>query len=169
MRHHYSLAALFRPMAAMEASYSETTALDFRSRVRTAALEKSSYWLDPSLFAPAAKRAVAVVAFPEETTILDRNARNRIESAARVFVAHGGGGYVRVVGRASDLAASLSRTTRLRNNFERSEAQATAVARELIRDGIPPQKVLIEAVGDSPTTDHASVQAGRSAEIFLQS
>jgi flagellar motor protein MotB len=169
IRHNYSLAALFRPATMTEASYSGSSALSMKSRIRTAAVARSPHGLEPSLFAPATRTAVAVVAFPDETTILDRNARNRIQSAARVFVAQGGEGYVRVVGRASGQAASLPRTTRLRNNFERSEAQATAVARELIRDGVPPEKVLIEAVGDSPTSAHASLQASRSAEIFLQS
>jgi hypothetical protein len=139
--------------------------------LREAVLTHSSpsYGLDRALFTPANKPALAVVAFTRETTILDSGARNRIQSAARNFVAQGGTGFMRVVGRASDPANSLPRAIRLRNNFERSEAQATAVARELIRDGVPPQRVLVEAVGDSPVGDHYAPRTSRSAEIFLQS
>jgi hypothetical protein len=125
---------------------------------------------DPSLFAPAAnKTALAVVDFTRETTILDGNARNRIQHAARNFAAQGGIGFVRVVGRATDPASNLPRAIRLRNNFERSEAQATAVARELIRDGIAPQRVVVEAVGDGPAGDRASARTNRSAAIFFES
>ena len=125
--------------------------------------------LDRVLFAPAESPALAVVAFPRVTTILDSRARHRIRLVARKFAASGETGYMRVVGHASDPAGSLPRKIRLRNNFERSEAQATAVARELIRDGVPAQKVLVEAVGDRQTDGSIVARASRSAEIFLQS
>jgi hypothetical protein len=140
---------------------------------RGAALTRSSsslHGLDPALFAPANKVALAVVDFTRETTILDSAARNRIQSAARNFVAQGGAGFMRVVGHASDRAGNLPRAMRLRNNFERSEAQATAVARELIRDGVPVQRVLVEADGDrSAGGGHLMARASRNAEIFFQS
>ncbi|HEX4159537.1 MAG TPA: OmpA family protein [Rhizomicrobium sp.] len=126
--------------------------------------------LDPGLFATASEAALAIVDFTRETTILDTTARSRIQSAARNFTAKGGTGFVRVVGHASDPGSDLPHAIRLRNNFERSEAQATAVARELIRDGVPPQKVLVEADGDrSRDGGHLMARASRNAEIFLQS
>jgi hypothetical protein len=139
--------------------------------LREAALMRASpsYEVDRALFTPASKPALAVVDFTHETTILDNGARNRIQSAARDFQASGGAGFMRVVGRASELEKDLPRAIRLRNNFERSEAQATAVARELIRDGVPPQSVLVEALGATPIGDHESAKTSRSAEIFLQS
>jgi flagellar motor protein MotB len=55
--------------------------------------------------------------------------------------------------------------------FEHSQDFATAVAHELIRDGIPADKVLIEAVGDSQPVYYESMPQGeagnRRAEIFL--
>jgi len=170
VRHHYRLAGFFRDTSLKSLRYARKESRSSVLPMRSAALRNASYQLDSSLFSvPESRGALAVVAFARETTILDRGARSRIQSAARIFVAQGGTGYVRVVGRASDFSSDVPRAVGLRNNFERSEAQATAVARELIRDGVPPQKVLVEAVGDTPAAGHTAMQASRSAEIFLQS
>jgi outer membrane protein OmpA-like peptidoglycan-associated protein len=131
-------------------------------------LSQAAYQLDPSLFASSGNAALAVVAFTQETTLLDRGARDRIQSAARTFAARGRSGYMRVVGHGASLADNLPRATRF-NNFERSEAQATAVARELIRDGVPAEKVVVEAIGNGSPGDHMATGTGPSAEIFLQS
>jgi hypothetical protein len=165
IRLHYAFKSDFTHKLMMQAAFSP--------RRNEEALRASSFSrlprLNPALFSPDTKTALAVVDFGGETTILDDSARNRIQSAARNFVARGRGGFMRVVGHASDHANNLSRAARLRNNFERSEAQATAVARELIRDGVPPQRVLVEAVGDTPIGSSGPGKKGRSAEIFLQS
>jgi hypothetical protein len=180
-RHHRHLASISQPVmhrhlaavsdsgeALIAASYSPTGALD-RKGIGRAASDDSDNNSVSAVFAPAEQAAVAIVSFPREATILDASARSRIELAARTFAARGGIGFLRVVGRSSAAAPDLPRTARLEYNFERSEAQATAVARELIRDGVPAQRVLVEAVGDSPPTDPEVVQGDRSAEIFLQS
>lgn len=163
---HYASAASHKRMAMIPASYSPD---DNDGDLNNAVLTQSQPASDGALFAPAKKAALAVVNFPRETTILDGKARNRIQSAAKDFAARGGSGFMRVVGHASDPANNLPRAIRLRNNFERSEAQATAVARELIRDGVPAQKVLVEAVGDRPGSGRTAARMSRSAEIFLQS
>ena len=56
--------------------------------------------------------------------------------------------------------------------FAKSQGRANAVAQELIRDGVPAAKVLVEAVGDSQPVYYESMPKGedgnRRAEIFFQ-
>jgi outer membrane protein OmpA-like peptidoglycan-associated protein len=56
--------------------------------------------------------------------------------------------------------------------FEKSQKRANAVAQELIHEGIPADKVMIEAVGDSQPVYYESMPKGedgnRRAEIFVQ-
>jgi hypothetical protein len=86
---------------------------------------------------------------------LDANGVAHIQAAVSAFRAKGGQGFVRVVGHA-DSAPSSARA------LERAQAGATAVARELIRLGVPAKRVLIEASG---TADGGQ----QRADIFLQS
>lgn len=119
-----------------------------------------------SLVAPSSRRAVAVVAFPDVSERLDSFARSRIRAAARAFAARGRVGFVRVVGHSATAPPDLSRTARRKVDLVRSEAQATTVARELIRDGVPPERIMVEADGAG---GHGRSHAHRNAEIFLQS
>jgi flagellar motor protein MotB len=56
--------------------------------------------------------------------------------------------------------------------FRKSQDRASAVAQELIHDGVPASKVLVEAVGDSQPVYYESMPKGedgnRRTEIFLQ-
>jgi hypothetical protein len=119
-----------------------------------------------SLLAPAAHTALAVVAFPGEAGALGSVARSRIRIAARAFAAGGSVGILRVVGHSTTAPPGLSRAARLKVDMVRSETQASAVARELVRDGVPPGQVMVEADG---ARGHGGSQARPSAEIFLQS
>ena len=113
----------------------------------------------------------AVVVFSDATTILSADAKAQVRSAAETFNARGATGYIRVVGHASSNATKVSETRRLEINFERSQARATAVMRELIKDGVPANKTLIDAVGDSQPVYDAAAQGengNRRAEIFFQ-
>jgi flagellar motor protein MotB len=60
---------------------------------------------------------------------------------------------------------------RLEIIFDRSQDYAVAAAQELIRDGVPAEKVLIEAVGDSEPASSQSAPEGeagnRRVEIFM--
>lgn len=116
--------------------------------------------------------AAAVVFFPNDTTILNPEGRAKVESAVEAFKARGGQGYVRVVGHSSSRTANMSVKRHLQLNFERSQARADAVARQLIKDGVPAAKVLVEAVGDSQPVYYESMPKGeegnRRAEIFFQ-
>jgi outer membrane protein OmpA-like peptidoglycan-associated protein len=95
----------------------------------------------------------AVVAFPQASIVLNDDGRAQVQTAVQAFRAKGGQGYVRVVGH----AASGNRI----QSIERSQALATAVARELIKDGVPARQVLVDAVVDG--------SGDRHADIFLQS
>ena len=115
---------------------------------------------------------VAVVLFPNDTTSLNAAGRAQVRAAVKAYRARGGQGYVRVVGHSSSRTANMSLTKHLELNFRKSQARASAVARALIRAGIPANKVLVTAVGDSQPVYYESMPKGeagnRRAEIFLQ-
>jgi outer membrane protein OmpA-like peptidoglycan-associated protein len=102
----------------------------------------------------------AVVMFAGDRTILDSAAKQQVRAAASAFQQAGGQGFVHVVGH-SAVSGNVSSERHLVLNFEHSQARATAVARELIKDGVPADKVLVETSGGA--------DSGSSAEIFLQS
>jgi outer membrane protein OmpA-like peptidoglycan-associated protein len=113
----------------------------------------------------------AVVTFSDARTILSEDAKARVQAAAQSFNARGATGYIRVVGHAAVVSSKISEARRLELNFERSQARATAVMRELIKDGVPANKILVDAVGDSQPVYNASdtgENGNRRAEIFFQ-
>ena len=114
----------------------------------------------------------AVIYFPGDTTKLSKSAMNQVRSAVAAFQAEGGTGTVKVVGHASSRTANMPVEQHLEVIFQKSQARANAVAQELIKDGVPADKVLIEAVGDSQPIYYESMPKGedgnRRAEIFVQ-
>ncbi len=140
----------------------------------TNGLQPASFTPTPNVYAdPAGHAPAAVVFFPHDTTVLGADARAQVHAAALAFKAAGGRGYVRIVGHSSSRTPDMPLAQHMEYNFERSQARATAVARELIRDGVPATKVLVEAVGDTQPVYYESMPKGeegnRRAEIFLQS
>jgi outer membrane protein OmpA-like peptidoglycan-associated protein len=133
--------------------------------LQTASVAPSAY-ADTSGLPP-----TAVVFFPHDTTILSEEARAQVRAAVQTYQANGGQGFIRVVGHSSSGGGSMSAQRRLIWNFERSQARAKAVAQELIHEGIPANKVLVEAVGDQQpvATGAQGEDSNRRAEIFLQS
>lgn len=116
----------------------------------------------PTVYAnPQGLPPAAVISFKGSTTILGVDAKELIKAAANSYTAGRAGGYVRVVGHSAITSTKLSQARRLQVNFENSQARATAVMRELVKDGVPADRILIDAVGD--TGDGSS-----SAEIFFQ-
>jgi outer membrane protein OmpA-like peptidoglycan-associated protein len=117
--------------------------------------------------------AAAVVFFPRDTTVLNGEAKTQVREAARAFLARGGQGYVRVIGHASSGASSMTGQRQLVWNFERSQARANAVARALIAQGVPADKVLVQAVGDDQSgygvTAPNGEDGGRRADIIFES
>jgi len=113
-----------------------------------------------------------VIYFPGDSTTLSAAARAEIRGAVQAFKAAGGAGTVRVVGHASSRTADMPVEKHLETIFDKSQARATAVAQELIHQGVPADKVLVEAVGDSQPIYYESMPKGedgnRRAEIFVQ-
>lgn len=114
-----------------------------------------------------------VVFFPHDTTVLNAQGREQVRQAVEAFRAHGGQGFIRVVGHSSSRTANMTVERHMVYNFERSQARANSVARALIAAGVPADKVLVEAVGDTQPVYYESMPQGeegnRRAEIFLQS
>ena len=127
----------------------------------------------PAAYSTPTGSPAAVVLFPGDGTLLNVEARAKVREAADAFRATGGQGFVRVVGHASSRTANMPVEKHLELIFAKSQQRADAVRRELIRDGIPAEKVLEEAVGDSQPIYYESMPKGedgnRRAEIFLQS
>ena len=115
----------------------------------------------------------AVVFFPGDGTTLSPAARNQIKNAVAQYKAAGEASAIRVVGHASSRTANMPVEKHLELIFEKSQQRADAVAQELIHDGVPADRVLIEAVGDSQPVYYESMPQGeegnRRAEIFVQS
>jgi outer membrane protein OmpA-like peptidoglycan-associated protein len=128
----------------------------------------------PSVYAnPAGLPAASVVFFPGDTTVLSASGRAQVRAAVSAYRAQGGTGFIRVVGHASSRTGNMPLERHLVVIFEKSQQRASSVAQELIRQGIPASKVLVEAVGDSEPVYYESMPKGedgnRRAEIFLQS
>lgn len=115
----------------------------------------------------------AVIYFPGDGTGLSSAARAEVRTAVASFRANGGQGSIRVVGHASSRTANMPVEKHLETIFDKSQARANAVAQELIHDGVPASRVLIDAVGDSQPIYYESMPEGedgnRRAEIFVQS
>jgi outer membrane protein OmpA-like peptidoglycan-associated protein len=110
----------------------------------------------------------AVVYFSNDTTILSADARAQVEATAKAFMAQGAQGYVRIIGHSSGRMGHMTADRFLVWNLERSQARATAVARLLIKAGVPPDKVLVQAGGDGQSA-YQDGDGSRRAEIFFQS
>ena len=117
-------------------------------------------------------RPAAVVLFPGDGTAVTAAARAEIRSAVSAFRQRGGAGYIKVVGHSSSRTANMPVEKHLMTIFAKSQARANAVAREIIREGVPASRVLVEAVGDSQPVYYESMPQGeagnRRAEIFIQ-
>ena len=115
----------------------------------------------------------SVVLFPGDSTGLNVEARAQVRAAVAAFRQSGGQGHVRVVGHASSRTADMPLEKHLEVIFSKSQDRANAVAAEVIREGVPADRVLVEAVGDSQPVYYESMPKGedgnRRAEIFLQS
>lgn len=116
---------------------------------------------------------VAVVFFPGDGTALNAASRAKVKSVVKAYKQGGNQGFIKVVGHSSSRTKDMPIEKHLALVFKLSQDRANAVAHELIREGIPADKVLVNAVGDSQPVYYESMPAGeegnRRAEIFLQS
>jgi len=127
----------------------------------------------PSVYANAAGMPpAAVVMFPGDGTRLTASAREQVRAAVAEFQSRGGSGFIKVVGHASSRTPNMPVEKHLVAIFEKSQQRANAVAAEIIREGVPASRVLVEAVGDSQPVYYESMPQGeegnRRAEIFFQ-
>jgi outer membrane protein OmpA-like peptidoglycan-associated protein len=115
----------------------------------------------------------SVVLFPGDGTLLNASAKAQVRAAVDAFKASGGQGFVRIVGHASSRTSNMPLEKHLELIFNKSQDRANAVAKEVIREGVPANRVLVEAVGDSQPVYYESMPQGedgnRRAEIYLQS
>ncbi len=114
----------------------------------------------------------AVVYFTGDGVKLSKAANAQVRAAVSAFKADGGQGTIRVVGHASSRTPNMPVEKHLETIFAKSQARANAVAQELIHQGVPAAKVLIDAVGDSQPVYYESMPKGeagnRRAEIYVQ-
>lgn len=114
----------------------------------------------------------AVVLFPGDGTALSAAGRAQVRAAVQAYQSRGGAGFIKVVGHSSSRTANMPLQQHLMSIFAKSQARANAVAKEIIREGVPASKVLVEAVGDSQPVYYESMPQGeagnRRAEIFIQ-
>ncbi len=137
-------------------------------------LQQTSRTSDAAVYAnPQGLPPTAVVFFPGDGTLLGAEAKARVRAAVAEFKQRGGTGYIRVVGHSSSRTTNMPVEKHLEVIFNKSQDRANAVAKEVIRQGVPANRVLVEAVGDSQPVYYESMPKGedgnRRAEIFLQS
>jgi flagellar motor protein MotB len=111
-----------------------------------------------------------VVNFGHGSVHLTADDRAKVALAAEAAQSHGG--IVRVVGHASSRTGDLGVSRHVLANFKASLDRATSVADELIRNGVDPSRVFVEAKGDTVPVYYESMPAGeagnRRAEIFIE-
>jgi outer membrane protein OmpA-like peptidoglycan-associated protein len=99
---------------------------------------------------------VAVIKFNDGSSALDANDRRIIKDIAASHSRQGGG--IRLAGYASRQAGVAEETNELLANFNISLDRATAVADELVRQGVASDNIVIDAQGDQASVNVASGQ-----------
>jgi outer membrane protein OmpA-like peptidoglycan-associated protein len=115
----------------------------------------------------------AVVFFPGDGVLLNAESRAKIKEAVAAYQAKGGQGFIKVIGHSSSRTSNMPVEQHLELIYRKSQERANAVAKEIISQGVPADKVLVEAVGDAQPVYYESMPKGevgnRRAEIFFQS
>ena len=110
------------------------------------------------------------VAFPHDSSTLSAEARRTIRTVADAYKARGG--HVRVVGHASTRTRDMPVDLHVLTNFRVSVERAKAVADELLRLGVPPAALIVDAVGDAQPRFLEAMPAGeagnRRVELYLE-
>jgi outer membrane protein OmpA-like peptidoglycan-associated protein len=110
-----------------------------------------------------------VIYFANGQSWLSSTAKRTLRDVAQTL--KGTNSVIRVVGHASMRTQDMDLAEHKLINFELSVDRARAVAQELVRQGVPSQRVFVEARGDSEPVTHEIMPAGeaenRRAEIFI--
>ena len=113
--------------------------------------------------------AAVSVQFGHDSARIPRAGRASVRQVAEQYKARGG--VIRVVGHASSKTKNMPVAEHNLANFKVSLDRAQTVANELIRLGVPPDAIFVEARGASDPAFFESMPAGeagnRRAEIFL--
>ena len=113
--------------------------------------------------------AAVTVQFGHDSAGLPRTGSATVRQVAEQYKARGG--VIRVVGHASSKTKNMSVVEHNLANFKVSLDRAQTVANELIRLGVPPDTIFVEARGASDPAFFESMPAGaagnRRVEIFL--
>jgi outer membrane protein OmpA-like peptidoglycan-associated protein len=119
----------------------------------------------------AAPSQAASVAFSHDSATLSPEARRTIRSVADAYKARGGG-HVRVVGHSSMRTRDMPVDVHVLTNFRVSLDRAKAVADELLRLGVPPSALIVDAVGDAQPRFLEAMPAGeagnRRVELYVE-
>jgi len=115
-------------------------------------------------------RPTATVIFSHDSTWLSADAVRSIRAIADQYKARGG--KVHVVGHASHRTKDMPIDRHVMVNFKVSVDRAQAVANELMRLGVPPAALIVEALGDAQPRFLEAMPAGeagnRRVEIILE-
>ncbi len=117
----------------------------------------------------AAQTLAAIIRFGNGSSVLGADERHIVAQLAAIHAQTGG--PIRLVGHASKTGGNLQSTDAALVNFKISLDRATAVANELIRNGVPRGDILVEAAA---ATDSMAADAGiqneavdRRVEVFF--
>jgi len=114
-------------------------------------------------------RQVAVIQFGQGATGLSGNDFAILQRVAEIQ--RNNRATVRIVAHAQQDAAGSSPDQAARANYEVSRQRALAVASQLVRLGVPANRIVAEAASDADpayeTTSARGIAANRRAEIFI--
>ena len=112
-----------------------------------------------------------IVKFPHGSARIASGERAKVRDIAKRFQSNGGG-VIRIVGHASSRTKNLPVDKHKLVNFWISMDRAQAVARELMRQGVSPNAIAVEARSDSNPRFFEAMPAGeaenRRAEVYLE-
>ena len=103
---------------------------------------------------PAPETLAAIIRFGDGSSALGAVERDIVRQLAAIHAERGG--TIRLVGHASRAAGGMETSSQELVNFNISLDRATAVAAELIRQGVPSSVVVVEAAGDSQASADAA-------------
>jgi len=101
---------------------------------------------------------VAMVRFPAGSATLTGSAREQVRRVAEMYRQRGGG--ISVEGHASSRTRNMNPVQHHLVNFNVSLNRANAVARELVRQGVPSEAVFVAAMSDSQPLYYEVMPAG---------
>ncbi len=123
----------------------------------------------PAIGAPGTGDKRLEVKFASGSATLDDAARGTIRKAAEAY--RNNGQRIRIVGHAASGTTDRAADDHMLANFEMSLKRATAVSDELMRLGVDPSVIVVEAVGDRSTDGTpgaVSEVRSHSADIYLE-